>query len=184
MPDIKVAVELVNLASEFPRTELTSLKVISESGVLYPIQDISYGDLGPLKSKGTVVLTHPDIPRKTILLLGISSLRERLVKGMLEIEDVDDEDEFDQREKVTTRIADTLDRYSVEATFREYLANAEDTEGASSISWLLDEREHPNQKLLTTEMEMLQGPALLVHNDGGKLSLTYGVCWLTDIPSV
>jgi sacsin len=184
VPDIKVAVELVNLASEFPRTELTSLKVISESGVLYPIQDISYGDLGPLKSKGTVVLTHPDIPRKTILLLGISSLRERLVKGMLEIEDVDDEDEFDQREKVTTRIADTLDRYSVEATFREYLANAEDTEGASSISWLLDEREHPNQKLLTTEMEMLQGPALLVHNDGGKLSLTYGVCWLTDIPSV
>jgi sacsin len=89
---------------------------------------------------------------------------------MLEIEDEDDEDEFDQRENVTTRIADTLDRYPVESTFREYLANADDAKGASRISWLLDERVHPHANLLTPEMELFQGPAFLVHNNGGKSS--------------
>ena len=174
-PDVGVAIEIAKLASQFPRTKLAKLKVISDTKELYLIQDISYDDLWPLKSKETVILTHPQIPRTTIQSLGIGSLRERLVKGMLEIEDVDDEDEFDQREKVTTRIADTLDRYSIEATFREYLANAEDTEGVSRISWLLDEREHSTQKLLTAEMGVLQGPALLVHNDGGKLFLRFEI---------
>jgi hypothetical protein len=77
-------------------------------------------------------------------------------------------DEFDQRESVTTQIADTLDRYPVETTFREYLANADDTSGATRVSWLLDERQHACQSLLTPEMEKLQGPALLVYNDGGE----------------
>lgn len=79
----------------------------------------------------------------------------------------DDGDEFDQRESVTTQIADTLDRYPIETTFREYLANADDAQGATKVSWLLDGRGHPCQSLLTPEMENLQGPALLVHNDGG-----------------
>jgi hypothetical protein len=38
--------------------------------------------------------------------------------------------------------SDTLDRYPVETTFREYLANADDCEGASHISWMLDQRSH------------------------------------------
>ncbi|KAL5316261.1 hypothetical protein ACEPPN_015306 [Leptodophora sp. 'Broadleaf-Isolate-01'] len=163
--DVAVAIEIVNLASNFPRTSLAGLKVISTTGEFYPIQDINYDDLGPLKSKDKVNLTHSGIPRRTIFRLGIGRLRERLIKGMLDIEDVDD-DEFDQREKVTTRIADTLDRYPVETTFREYLANADDTEEASRISWLLDQRVHPVDKLLTPEMKLFQGPAFLVHNDG------------------
>jgi sacsin len=121
-----------------------------------------------LTSKEKVNLTHPNIPKSTIDSLNIEGLRARLLKGMLEIEDVDDEDEFDQREKVTTRIADTLDRYPVETTFREYLANADDSEGASHISWLLDQRVHPSGTLMTPELEIFQGPALLVHNDGGR----------------
>ncbi|KAE9364465.1 hypothetical protein N431DRAFT_474055 [Stipitochalara longipes BDJ] len=164
--DVAVAIETVNLASKFRGASLAGLKIISGTGEFYPIQNINYDDLGPLKSKEKVNLTHPDIPLRTIQRLGIGGLRERLIKGMLEIEDVDDEDEFDQRENVTTRIADTLDRYPVEATFREYLANADDTEGASCISWLLDQRAHPVDKLLTPEMKLFQGPAFLVHNDG------------------
>lgn len=170
--DIAVAIEIVNLASHFPRSSLAGLKVISGTGVLCPIHDINYDDLGLVKSKEKVNLTHPGIPRRTIRRLEIDSLKERLIKGMLDIEDVNDEDEFDQRENVTTRISDTLDRYPVETTFREYLANADDTEGASSISWMLDQRSHPTGNLLTTEMGKFQGPAFLVHNDGGKSSLT------------
>jgi sacsin len=72
---------------------------------------------------------------------------------------------------VTARIADTLHRYPVETTFREYLANADDAEGASKISWLLDQRVHPSEKLLTPDMDRFQGPAFLVYNDGGKFSM-------------
>jgi sacsin len=166
--DVVVAIEILILASKFPRSSLTGLKAISDTRKFYLIHDINFDDLGPLKSKQRVNLTHPDIPLRTIRRLEICSLRERLIKGMLEIEDVDDEDEFDQRENVTTRIADTLDRYPVETTFREYLANADDAKGASKISWLLDERTHPYDKLLTPEMKTFQGPAFLVQNDGGE----------------
>lgn len=167
-PDVAVAIEIVKLASRLPRHSLTQLKVLSTTGEFCPISEINYNDLGNLKPKEKVNLTHPEITRKTIEQLKIGGLREQLLKGMLEIEDPDDEDEFDQRENVTTRIADTLDRYPVETTFREYLANAADTEGASRISWLLDRREHPANNLVTPKMKQLQGPAFLVHNDGGK----------------
>ena len=166
--DVAVAIEIANLASIFPRDSLTQLKILDRTGEFCPIQDINYNDLGLLKPKEKVSIIHPDIPRKTVQRLEIGGLRERLIKGMLEIEDVDDEDEFDQRENVTTRIADTLDRYPVETTFREYLANADDTEGASCISWLLDQRQHSTHNLVTPEMDIFQGPAFLVHNDGGK----------------
>ncbi|TVY68700.1 Sacsin [Lachnellula suecica] len=170
--DSKVAIEILNIACHFPRAELTDLKVIDESGMFHPIHRVNFNDLGPLKAKEKVNLSHPDIPLKTIEKLGIDSLRERLIKGMLEIEDVDDDDEFDQRENVTTRIADTLDRYPVETTFREYLANADDIKedgavpGATKISWLLDPRTHAGDNLLTPEMRQFQGPAFLAYNDG------------------
>ena len=57
-----------------------------------------------------------------------------------------DDDEFEQKEDVATGISDTLDRYTVEATFKEYLANADDCESATQLNWLLDERgDHPKQ---------------------------------------
>lgn len=166
--DVAVAIEILNLASKFPRESLPGLKVISTTGEFCPLADISFNDLGHLKPKETANMTHADIPSKIVQKLGISSLSEKLIKGMLDIEDEDEE--FDQQEKVTTRIADTLERYLVGSTFREYLANADDTDGASRISWLLDERVHPRDNLLTPEMALFQGPALLVYNDGSKSS--------------
>jgi sacsin len=165
--DVAVAIETLNLASKFPRKSLAGLKVISDAGRFHSIQDIYINDLGSLKMKEKVNLAHPGIPPRTMQGLGICGLRERYIKGILEIQDDDDdEDEFDQRENVTTRIADTLDRYPVESTFREYLANADDVKETSRISWLLDERAHPHENLLTPKMKMFQGPAFLVHNDG------------------
>jgi sacsin len=169
--DVAVAIEILNLASKFPSNSWTGLKAISEDRKFYLIHDINFNDLGALTSKQKVNLTHPDIPKRTIRKLGIGSLSERLIKGLLEIEDVDDDDEFEQRENVATRIGDTLDRYPVESTFREYLANADDAKGASKVSWLLDERTHPYDKLLTPEMKRFQGPSFLVRNDGGKSAL-------------
>ncbi len=79
------------------------------------------------------------------------------------------DDEFDQREDVATGIADTLDRYTIQSTFKEYLANADDCESATELNWLLDERnDHPKQHLRTKELGDYQGPALLVYNNGGE----------------
>ncbi len=166
--DISVAIEILNHAARFPRDALTDLKVISATGTFEPLVNINFNDLSPQKPKQEVILTHPDIPLRTIRNLGIVGLRELLIKRMLDIEDLGDEDEFEQQEDVTTRIRDTLERYPVEATFREYLANADDAAGATRLSWLVDSRCHPYEKLLTPEMRNLQGPALLVHNDGSK----------------
>lgn len=165
--DIAVAVEILNLASRFDRASLTGLKVLSKDGKFHPIEDISYHNLGPLIQVENVNLTHPDIPFKTIQKVGIESLSDRQIKELLAISDIADEDEFDQKEQVTTGITNTLDAYPDNSTFREYLANADDTKGASVISWLLDERYHPNEKLLTPELKRFQGPSFLVYNDGG-----------------
>jgi sacsin len=67
---------------------------------------------------------------------------------------------------VPTRISDTLTYYLVESTFKEFLANADDCKSAKQLNWLLDERQHPRQYLLTEELREFQGPALVVHNDG------------------
>ena len=73
---------------------------------------------------------------------------------MLELEDVEDEDEYDQKENVASRIADTLDRYPLETTFNEYLSNADDA-GASNLDWLIDAREHTTKDLLTPDTVLI-----------------------------
>ncbi len=158
--------------------------MISNTGELIPIQNININDLGNLTPKGKVHLTHPDIPIKTINNLGIVGLRDRMIKGLLDIQDVDEEDEFEQRESVVSRIIDTLERYPIETTFKEYLANADDAKGASRISWLYDGREHPRVELLTTDMGRFQGPAFLAHNDAGKSTPRTRCSLLREICSI
>ncbi|EDN92385.1 hypothetical protein SS1G_08248 [Sclerotinia sclerotiorum 1980 UF-70] len=109
--------------------------------------------------------TNSRISQQTAQNLSIEKISERLKKGELQLADDDDDDEdFQQCESVTTSISTTLDRYPIESTFKEYLANADDAK-ASAVNWMLDPRQHPTDHLLTEEMKDLQGPALLVHND-------------------
>lgn len=75
---------------------------------------------------------------------------------------------FEQEEDILTIISDTLQRYPIKSTFKEYLANAEDSGGATNISWLLDRTQHPSRKLISQELAECQGPALACFNDGGK----------------
>lgn len=169
--DVHVALELVKLATYLPsKMNRSGLKVISELKKFHSIDDINFDDLAPLKTTQEVNLTNQGISANTAKRLGIETLRERLIKGMLDIEDVEDEVEYAQKEDVKIRIADTLDRYPIETTFKEYLANAEDSGGASKISWRLDTRTHSCEKILTPKMKKLQGPALLVYNNGGKFN--------------
>lgn len=142
---IPITIEVISLASNYGREACSSLKIVSDSGVLLPIQDINFHDVGAMKVKDQVSLTHSDIPRKFINRLQIIGLQQRLLNGLLQIDDVDDE-EFEQQED-------------------EYLANADDSSGAISLSWTLDDRSHTEIGLISPEMRHFQGPALLVHND-------------------
>jgi len=163
--DTSVAIELLRLAINYPRESWSGLKILGASGRFHGVSEIYYNDLPARQSKQDLNLTHPGIPKSTIEHLMIDSVSSQRVKGILEIED-DDEDEFDQQENAITRISDTLERYPIETTFREYLANADDTEGASKISWVLDHRSHSCAELITSQAKELQGPSLLCHNDG------------------
>ncbi|KAH8819238.1 hypothetical protein F5884DRAFT_717530 [Xylogone sp. PMI_703] len=162
--DKAVAIEVLRLASCYSRNQIVGLKALTKDGEFCPIETVCYHhDDGQIQIPPDITLTHPDIPSTTIRRLGIETLSQQLIQGILEASDFDEE-EFEQREQVTTRISDTLDRYHIEATFGEYLANADDAE-ASEISWLLDKREHSKKHLLTPELKKHQGPALLVHNN-------------------
>jgi sacsin len=165
--DIPIAIEISKLASAFPRSHLSSLKILDGTGRLRAIEDVIFHDLGLSAITGTFNSTHPDIPKTVIDALRIEPLSARVKKGELGIADADD-DEFDQHEDVATAISDTLTRYTVESTFKEFLANADDCKDAKELNWLLDKRIHSKKHLLTEELGDFQGPALLVHNDGGK----------------
>jgi sacsin len=166
--DTTVMIEIIKLSANFPRDSLSSLKIPDTAGQLCAIQEITFDDFGLYTVIDAFSSTHPGIPRSIALKLGIEPLSERVKKGGLGLADVDDDDEFDQREEVATGIADTLERYPVETTFKEYLANADDVGTAHQINWLLDNRNHPKGSLLTPELSDMQGPALMVHNDGSR----------------
>jgi sacsin len=170
--EIPIAIEVITLASTFKKSDLSSLKILDSTGRLRAKQDVTYRDLGSSTITGTFHSTHPDIRKTVINALQIEPLSARVKKGELGISDADD-DEFDQHEDVATAISDTLTRYTVESTFKEFLANADDCKDATKLNWLLDKRSHDDKKkyLLTKELRDFQGPALLVHNDGGKHKL-------------
>jgi sacsin len=164
--DTSVAVEVAKLAAVFDRKQLSNLMVITALGRLCKLEEVTYNDLGSLwHAQGEINFTHPNIPYAISLKLRIEPLSERVKKGELDLADEDDEDEFDQHEQVATGIADTLERYPVEATFKEYLANADDAD-AREINWLLDSTQYPQESLVSPGLSAYQGSALLVHNDG------------------
>lgn len=116
-------------------------------------------------------LAHPKLSRAIADQLKLQPMSDLLRNGDLGISDIDD-DEFHQCEDVADGIRDTLDRYTRESTFHEYLANADDCGCASAVNFLFDGTSHSTEHLLTTDLDSLQGPALLVHNDGGKQAFT------------
>jgi sacsin len=168
--DLDVSIAIMDLASVYPRDELTELMGPDENCSLVPISKLTVKDhsrSAALKNLGDLMFCHPKIQSDILSKLEIDTLRARLLKSEIELED-EDEDEFTPREDLLTSISDTLSRYAPSATFNEYLANAEDS-GASKVEWLLDDcshHQHPDTELLDTNLRDFQGPALFVYNDG------------------
>lgn len=149
--------------------ELSGIMVPDLQGKLRRLPDIVHGDRNIGGDASTFNYVHPAISPKLIDGLGIENSLARATRLGITFED-EDEDEYTPREKLTTVISDTLGRYTIESTFTEFLANAEDS-GATKISWIVDEcldGPYDSKRLLTPDLAPFQGPALFAYNDQGK----------------
>ena len=164
--DLDVAIEIVRIWSSQSYKSFENLKVPDEAGLLADLASLVFND-APWVSEIECTLAHPKVSRAIADRLEMQPVSDLLKNSDLGISDID-EDEFNQREEVTDGIRDTLDRYTRESTFHEYLANADDCGSASAVNFLFDGTSYGTESLLTTDLDSLQGPALLVHNDGGE----------------
>lgn len=104
---------------------------------------------------------HRDITTGVSQALKIPTSRDRVLQTLANSED------FAQEEDSIQMVKDSLQRYPIESTFNEYLANAEDSGSATKISWLIDCDFYERDKLMTPELAGFQGPSLMSYNDGG-----------------
>ena len=103
---------------------------------------------------------HPDIPNALAWSLGAKESRfDHFQKNSIGLP-------FGQHESLTVRLKKILDSYCVEdQILNEMLQNADDAQ-ASEVHFILDPRKHGCDKIFCDEWKPLQGPALLIRNNG------------------
>jgi sacsin len=171
--ELKVAIELARIWGDGFPDDIHGLRLPNDNAVLVPLSDLVFNDT-PWLSAGTRAILHREVPRAIAEQLKIEPLSELAKKRDLGIEDPDD-DEFDQREEMADGIRDTLERYTKEYTFHEYLANADDCGSASEVNFFFDGTTYGTKHLIDEDLQDLQGPSLLIHNDGGEYALIYHI---------
>ncbi|KAI9838391.1 MAG: hypothetical protein M1819_005660 [Sarea resinae] len=170
--DLQVFIKLVTMmvkdhprATRGARDALTDLMIPDEQGMLVPLSQLTHGDPSLLGETDGTKFVHSAIPASLAKDLQIDGIREACIRGQLALHD-DDGDEYIQQESITTVISNTLERYPIQTTFSEYLANAEDCGCATNVTWLLDNEQHAQTELLSEGLAISQGAAIFVHNDG------------------
>ena len=132
------------------------------------LSEFTASDSGPGESVEQIVSLHESISSQATKRLGLPTPKDRILQALT---DPSFELDFSQAESPKAVIKDTLGRYSLESTFREYLANAEDCGTASEICWLLDSSDDGGSSkagLIDKKLSAVQGPALFCYNDGGE----------------
>ena len=169
--DLNVIVSLLEISTRLLGDSKASsvLMIPDTEGRLRPRADIVCGERNVSGKIASFSFVNPRISPDLVAQLGLENSFARATRLGIEIDD-EDEDEYTPREKLTTTISDTLGRYTVDSTFSELLANANDC-GATQISWILDTCTngiHASSALLSEELKELQGSALFVYNNQGK----------------
>jgi len=154
---------------------ISDFKAPDQDGVMRTFSELTAsGSDVPISLRNRPTL-HPKISESTIEQLGLPTVKGRILASL---NDPRLEQDFSQTQSPKAVIRDTLQRYSVESTFSEYLANAEDCmdeEGktATRIDWMIDHStDYPTEKLIAQELEAVQGKALFCYNDGGRFQMT------------
>ena len=167
---VTIAIKSLEIAICLPQTDdLTNILIPDTQSILRNLWDIVHGDRIVTGTQATLHYTHPMVSANVIEGLRVENSREYAIRLAIEFDD-DDEDEYTLEDKLTDVISDTLGRYSLDSTFNEYLANADDC-GATQITWILDDCKkgpYGSKALLTPELAAFQGASLFVHNNEGK----------------
>ncbi|XP_022789409.1 sacsin-like [Stylophora pistillata] len=134
---------------------------------LVPCSECTFCDADWLRKGGSELLIesefpmiHESISSTTATLLGVPPISTRVTSAeALGIE------QTGPYEPITTRLKNILNEYKAGVgVFKELLQNGDDA-GATEVQFILDWRNHPNQRLLSPGMEECQGPALLAYNN-------------------
>ena len=146
-------------------TFTSGLYLPDQKSVLHPISRLCYNDVDWLPDEKDVCYVNSEIAKKHAVDLGIKSRR---TDSFLKTASLMNENwiSFGQHEELTTRIKNLIGGYSEPLDiFKEMIQNADDA-GASEIEFILDKRQHGTEKTLSEKWEHLQGPALLIANNG------------------
>ena len=164
--DLRIAIATLEISARLGYNP-TELQIPDTTSTLRDLSEIVHGDRNFRGDISSFNFTHPRVSEYLVQQLGIEDSFERAIKLDIGFED-EDEDEYTQRESLTTVICDTLGRYPIETTFNEFLANADDA-GATKISWTIDECQaepHKSESLLASDLKPFQAAALFSYNDG------------------
>ena len=149
---------------------ILDFKAPDQDGIMRTFSELTASGSDAPISLGNRPTLHPRISESTIRKLGLPTAQDRIIASF---NDPCFEQDFSQTQSPKAVIRDTLQRYSVESTFSEYLANAEDCGTAARIGWMIDHyTDYPTEKLISQELEAVQGKALFCYNDGGGFQMT------------
>ena len=164
--DLHIAITTLEISSRLGYDPI-KLHIPDTTSTLRNLPDIVHGDRNLRGGISSFNFTHPRVSEHLIKRLEIEDSLERAIRLDVDFDD-GDEDEYTQRESLSTVICDTLGRYPIETTFNEFLANADDA-GATRLSWTIDTCQagpHKSDSLLAPELKPFQGAALIAYNDG------------------
>ena len=109
-----------------------------------------------------LTFVHDQTPQKVAKHFNVVPLSSKLVLSeKLKIEYTRE----GQHEDITQRIRHIVQDYETDIDiFKELIQNADDAK-ATEVKFLIDWRHHPNKSLLTEELSVWQGPALIAYNN-------------------
>ena len=156
---------IVNLIIPKIARNSDSLKIDSEiyipdeDRIMQKTTDVCFKDVDWIMKPEDVMFVHCEIPWVYCKSLGIKTFRAQYLQNSgIGIE-------FGQHEDLTNRIKNLLRGYTEKDVIKELLQNADDS-GATEIEFILDCRNHSTKRVLSDEWKKLQGPALIVTNNG------------------
>ena len=163
--DIKLVVTLINelrnQSDNLVKHRVGTIPLPDAQGVLCNSKDLTIPENFHVKYVGNERYIHSDMNRNIALKLGAKPLharrREKYGNAMSM--------SFGQFEKLTDRIKNILYSYPRDVgILKELVQNADDA-NATEIQFIYDKRTLPHERVLQTNANEVQGPALCVYNN-------------------
>ena len=163
--DIKLVVtltnELKNNSDKAVNQRFGKIPLPDNHCVLNNSEDLTIPESFRVKYAGNERYIHADINRNVALKLGAKQLRARRREKYGNTMSMS----FGQFEKLSDRIKNILNSYPCDVgILKELVQNADDAK-ATEVQFIYDKRTLPHKRVLQTNANKIQGPALCVYNN-------------------